>query len=109
MVTIKPMRCELGKEIGFSGLIGDQHAAAVAHGFRLHMLVGFRLLDDGRGMNAGLGGKGALADIGRLRIGARFSNSSKARDIVVRFCRALVIDADVEAVAVGFLQAKGRR
>ena len=57
---------KFGEEIGFAGLVGNQHAAAVADAFRRHMLIGLGLLDDGRGMDAGLGGEGAPADIGRL-------------------------------------------
>ena len=63
------MRCEFGEQVGLAGLIGDQHAAAVAHRLRRHVLIGLGFLHDGRGMDAGLGGKGALADIGRLRVG----------------------------------------
>ena len=53
------------------GLLRHQHLALVADRFRRDVLVGRRLLGDGGGMDAGLGGEGAFADIGRVPVGAR--------------------------------------
>ena len=59
---------QLVEQVRLAGLVGDQHAAAVADAFRLHVLVGGRLLEDGRRMDAGLGGERRLADVGRLPV-----------------------------------------
>ena len=49
-------------------LLRHQQAALVADAFGRHVLVGLRLLQDGRGMNAGLGRERALADVGRMPV-----------------------------------------
>ena len=45
----------------------------------LHVLVGLRRLQDRRGMDAGLGGEGGGADIGRLAVRARGSTARRRR------------------------------
>ena len=59
---------QLGQDVGAAGLVGDQQQAAVADRLRRHVLVGARVLDHGRGMDAGLGGEGRGADIGRMPV-----------------------------------------
>ena len=67
--TLQADALELGQHVGLAGLLRHQHAAAVADRFRRDVLVGRRVLGDGGGMNAGLGGEGAFADIGRVAVG----------------------------------------
>ena len=49
-------------------LLRHQDAALVADAFRRNVLVGFRLLDQRRSMDAGFGRKGAFADVGRVPV-----------------------------------------
>src|SRR5437763_12947093 len=81
---------------------------AIAGRLGLHMLIGFRLLGDRRGMDAGLGGKGALADIRRLGIGAAVQEVIEgARDMGER--RELFsIDLGLEVIGEIGLQDESR-
>ena len=50
-------------------LLRDQQVPLVADAFGRDVLVGLRLLDDGRGVDAGLGRERAFADVGRVAVG----------------------------------------
>ena len=71
--------------------------AAVADLVRLDMLVGPRVLGDRRGMDAGLGGEGAGADIGRLAVGRAVDQFVEAMGELGQPGQPLVADADLEA------------
>ena len=68
LVDLEPDALELGQHVGAAGLVGDQKLAAVADRLGRDMLVGGGVLDDRRGVDAGLGGEGALADVGRVAV-----------------------------------------
>ena len=68
LVDDKSDALELREHIGAARLIGNQNLAPVADALRRDMLVGRRLLKDRRGMDAGFGGEGAFADIGRMPV-----------------------------------------
>ena len=72
--TVKPDAIELRQHVGAAGLIGDQKLAAVADALRRDVLVGRGLLHDRGGMDAGLGGERAFADIGRVAVGRAIEN-----------------------------------
>ena len=55
-------------------LLRHQQVPAVADALGRHVLVGRRLLDDGRGVDAGLGRERALADVGRMPVGRPVQN-----------------------------------
>jgi hypothetical protein len=53
-------------EVRLAALVGDHHLAEIAD-LSGDMLIGARILEQRRGMDAGLGGESRGADIGRLR------------------------------------------
>ncbi len=57
------------EEVGLAALVGHHHLAVIADQMRLHMLIGAGVLQQRRGMDAGLGGKGGGTDIGQLVVG----------------------------------------
>ena len=72
------------------------------------MLIGLRLLDDGRGMDAGLGGKGAVADIGRLAVGRPVEQFiERARDMGQRLQPVFVTPVSNRSAKSGFQQQRG--
>ena len=88
---------QFGQQVRLAGLVGDQHLAAVAHRLGRHVLVGLGLLHDGRGMDAGLGGEGALAHIGRLAVGRAVQQLVEGARDWVSCGEPLVVDAGLEA------------
>jgi hypothetical protein len=54
-------------QVGLAAPVRKPAPCAHCRRFQADMLVGFRILQDGRGMDAGLGGKSRGADIRRLR------------------------------------------
>ena len=103
---LKANAVQLCHQIGFSGLVRHQHTAAIAHGFRRHMLVGFRFLDDGRGVDTRLGGECAFANVRRLRVGRTVQEFIKCAGHMGQILQSAIINADAEAVIVGFFQTQ---
>ena len=98
LVDDKPDALELGEHVGAAGLIGDQQLAPVADRFRRDVLVGRRLLHDRRRMDAGLGGEGAFADIGRVAVGRAVEHLvERMRDVGERL-QLFVRHADIEVL-----------
>ncbi len=82
--------------------------AAIADARRVDVLVGARILGDGRGVDAGLGGEGRGADVGRLAVGGAVDHVVEALGDMRSAARALGRDADLEAVGIGRLQHQRR-
>jgi hypothetical protein len=59
-----PEALEFGDEVRLAGLLRHQHMAAVADDGGIDVLVGPRVLEDGRRVDASLGGERRGADIG---------------------------------------------
>ena len=104
----EPQAGELGNNIGLPRLVGDEEVAPVADRLRRDVLVGPRVLDDGRGVDAGLGGEGARPDIGRLPVGGAVDQLVEAPGDAGEARKALGRDADPEALGIGRLQHEGR-
>ena len=60
---------EAGQHVGLAGLVGDEHAAAIANRLGRHVLVGARVLLHGGDMQPALVREGRRPDIGRVTIG----------------------------------------
>ena len=98
MSTAKPDAVEFGQQVRAAGLVGHQQLALVADALRRDVLVGRRVLDDRGGVDAGLGGERAFADIGRMAVGGAVEHIVErvrdAREMAERF----VGNADIEFV-----------
>jgi hypothetical protein len=73
-----------------------------------HVLVGRRVLDDRRGVDAGLGGERTLAHIGRVPVGRAVEHLVERARGVRQMPELVVGDADVEFFGKFRLQLQGR-
>ena len=73
-----------------------------------HVLVGRRILDDCRGMDAGLGGEGAFADIGRVAVRRTVEHLVELVGGVGEALELVVGDANLEFLGELGLQFQGR-
>src|SRR5581483_7334489 len=99
---------ELGEHVGAAALIGNEELAAIADAVRRYVLIGRRILDDRRGVDAGLGGKRALADIGRVAVGSTIEDFIERARNMREVLELLVADADVEALGIFALELQRR-
>ena len=82
LVDLEADAVELGQHVRAAGLVGDQELAPVADRLGRDVLVGRGILHDRGGMDAGLGGEGALADIGRVAVRRAVEHLvERARDV----------------------------
>ncbi len=72
------------------------------------MFVGARVLQQCRGMDAGLGGEGRGTDIGRLGFGRAVQQLVEIVGKLRQALQRLAIDAGLEALVIGGLQQKRR-
>ena len=95
-------------QIGAPRLIGNQHATHVADAFRRHMFVGSRIGENRRGVNAGLGGEGAGADIGRMAVWRAVEQFVERMRDARQMRKFLARHADLEPRCELFFQEQGR-
>ena len=89
---------QLGEHVRFAGLIGNQKLAAVANRLRRDMLVGRRLLHDGRRVDAGLGRKRAFPDIGGVAVRRPIEHLIEGVGDMPELLELQLRDADVETL-----------
>ena len=99
-----PARSQLGEDVGAAALVRDEELARVADRLRLDMLVGARVLQHRRGVDAGLGGEGAGPDEGRVAVRRAVEDLVEGARGLRQRAEGLVGDAGLEAVAVAVLQ-----
>ncbi len=106
--TFMPMRSSSASTLDLPACSDTQYLTLVTDCVRRDVLIGRRVLGDGRGVNAGLGRKGTLTDIGRMAIGAPVEPLIER----VRHLRQLVElgagNADVECIGELRLQFECR-
>src|SRR5713101_7293723 len=66
LVEVDAVLLGLPEDVRLPRQLGDEHSPVVAYGFRIDVLVGIRVLEDGGDVDTALVGKGRIADV-RLR------------------------------------------
>ena len=97
--TVMPIRVQLGRARSSVPAWSENAGAALGcRPCRSDVLVGRRVLRDRRRVDAGLGGEGALTDIGRVAVRRAVEHLVEMRDACARTFQLLVRHRDVEPV-----------
>ena len=89
-------------------MIGDEQLALVADALGRNVLVSLRLLDDGRGVNAGLGGERALAHIRGVTIRRPVEELVEPMRDACDAAKRIVADVDLEFFGIFRLELQRR-
>ena len=99
---------ELVEEIRLAALVGHHDLAEIADTFGLDMFVGLRILEQCRGVDAGLGGEGRAADIRALVMRRAVEKLIEGPRQAGQTDKLVPVDRDLEARRIGFLQTERR-